>query len=124
MIDRDDCTSLSYALGVNLDGWFGEGSVDVINWNRVVGVGSTAHQLVLRIYAKLSLLARNINDHCESSAVACFCHEFGSDELGNRLGEVDTVDKDINVDDLLERSSLGSLLHIPLDNVVPAISFH
>jgi len=48
MIDRDDCTSLSYALGIDLNGWFGERSIDVVNWNRIVGVGSTAHQLELR----------------------------------------------------------------------------
>ena len=47
MIDGDDCTSFPDTLGVNLDGWFGEGGVDVVNWNRVVGVGGTAHQLVL-----------------------------------------------------------------------------
>ena len=49
MIDGDDCTSLSYALGINLDGWFGERSIDVVNWNRVVGVGSATHQLVLGV---------------------------------------------------------------------------
>jgi hypothetical protein len=124
MIDGDDCTSLSDSLGVHLDGWFGERSVDVVNWDRIVGVGSATHQLERRIWSKESLLARDINDHCESSTVACLCHEFGGDEFGNWLREVDTVDKDINVNDLLERSSLGSLLHIPLDNVVPTISFH
>jgi len=64
-------------------------------------------------------LARNINDYCESPAVTCLGHEFRSDEFGDWLREVDTVDKDINIDDLLEWSALGSLLHIPLDNVVP-----
>jgi hypothetical protein len=49
MIDRDDCTSLSNALGVNLNGWFGEGGIDVVDRNRVVGVGSTTRQLELRI---------------------------------------------------------------------------
>ena len=119
MIDGDDCTSLSDSLGVNLHGWFGERSVDVVNWNRIVGVGSTTHQLRLGQQRRLSLLARNIDNYCESSAIACFGHEFGGDELGNWLRKVDTVDKDINVDDLLEWSSLGSLLHIPLDDVVP-----
>ena len=64
-------------------------------------------------------LARDINDYCESPAVTCLGHEFRSDEFGDWLREVDTVDKDINIDDLLEWSALGSLLHIPLDNVVP-----
>jgi hypothetical protein len=49
MIDRDDCTSLSDSLGVDLDGWFGEGGVDVVNGNRIVGVGGTIGQLELRI---------------------------------------------------------------------------
>jgi hypothetical protein len=87
-----------------------------------VRVGSTAHQLVLGVGTRVSLLARDINNYCESSAVACLCHEFGGDELGNWLREVDTVDKDIDVDNLLEWSSLGSLLHIPLDDIVPKLS--
>ena len=41
MVDGDDSTSLSDSLGVNLNGWFGERSVDVVNWDRVVWVGST-----------------------------------------------------------------------------------
>lgn len=87
-----------------------------------MGVGSTTRQLVLQVRMRCDLLARDINDYCESSAIACFGHEFGGDELGNWLREVDTVDKDVNVDDLLEWPSLGSLLHIPLDNVVPDLS--
>jgi hypothetical protein len=70
------------------------------------------------------LLARDINDYRESSAIACFGHELGGDELGNGLREIDTVDKDVDVDDLLEGSSLLGLGHIPLDDVVPMQSAH
>jgi len=45
MINRDDCTSLSDALGVDLDGGLGEGGVDVVDWNRVVGIGGADCQL-------------------------------------------------------------------------------
>lgn len=45
MINGDDCTSLSDALGVDLDGGLGEGSVDVVDWDRVVGVGGAESQL-------------------------------------------------------------------------------
>jgi hypothetical protein len=49
MIDRDDCTSLSDALGVDLDSWIGEGSVDIVDWDRVVWVGSTTLQIYSRV---------------------------------------------------------------------------
>jgi hypothetical protein len=64
-------------------------------------------------------LARDIDDNSESSLVARLGHELGGDEFGDWLREVDTVDKDINIDNLLERSTLGSLGHVPLDNVLP-----
>ncbi len=38
MIDGDDGTSLADALGVDLDGRGGEGRVDVVNRDGVVGV--------------------------------------------------------------------------------------
>ena len=84
-----------------------------------MGVGSTTHQLMLEKQMRASLLARNINDYCKTSTITCFGHKFGCDEFGDWLREVDAVDEDINVDDLLERSSLGGLLHVPLDDIIP-----
>jgi hypothetical protein len=48
-------------------------------------------------------------------------HKLGGNELGDGLREVDAVDENINVDNLLERSTLGSLCHIPLDDIVPGV---
>jgi hypothetical protein len=39
MINRNDGTPLPDALGVHLDGRFGEGRIDVVDGDRVVGVG-------------------------------------------------------------------------------------
>jgi hypothetical protein len=47
MINGDDGTSLSDPLGVDFDGGFGERGVDVVDGDRVVGVGSAANQLDL-----------------------------------------------------------------------------
>jgi hypothetical protein len=44
MINGDDGTSLSDALGVNLDGGFRERGVDVVDRDRVVGVGCATRQ--------------------------------------------------------------------------------
>lgn len=46
MIDRNDGTSLSDALGIHLDGGLGERGVDIVNGDRVVRVCRTGHQHV------------------------------------------------------------------------------
>jgi hypothetical protein len=43
MINRDDGTSLSDALGIDFDGGLGERSVDVVDGDRVVRVGGAAN---------------------------------------------------------------------------------
>lgn len=42
MINGNNGTSSSDALGVDIDGWRGESGVDTVNWNGVVRVGRTA----------------------------------------------------------------------------------
>jgi hypothetical protein len=42
VVDRDDGTSLSDALGVDIDGGFRESGVDIVDGNRVVRVGSAS----------------------------------------------------------------------------------
>lgn len=68
-----------------------------------------------------SLLARHINNDGETSLVSGLGNELGGDELRDRLREVDAVDKDVDVENLLEWTALGRLCHVPLDNVVPAM---
>lgn len=63
-------------------------------------------------------LARNVNNDREAAALTGLSHELGGDELGDGLREVDAVDEDVNVEDLLERSALRGLGHVPLDNVL------
>ena len=45
VIDRDDGASFPDALRIDLDGWFGEGSVDIVNRDRIVRVGGASCQL-------------------------------------------------------------------------------
>lgn len=56
MINRNDGTPLPDALGVHLDGRFGEGRIDAVDGNRVVGVGGA----VVSARAPLSHIFRDI----------------------------------------------------------------
>lgn len=93
-------------------------------------------------------LARHINDNSQPAALARLSDKVGGDELGDGLGQIDTVDKDVNcrcqlcaietthdvgicrsswvttavsrtIENLLERTALGSLGHVPFENVLP-----
>lgn len=62
-----------------------------------MGVGRADSSAVSRWSSSDSYsLARNINDNRESSRLAGLGHEFGSDEFGDGLGEVDAIDKDVD----------------------------
>ena len=95
MVDRDDGASLADALGVDLDGRLRERRVDVVNRDGVVRVGGATRQLGSVDGAKISSLARDVDDDGQSSRLAGLREELGRDELRDRLGEVDAVDEDV-----------------------------
>lgn len=64
-------------------------------------------------------LARDIDDNAQSTISSSFGDEFRSDKLGNRLGEVDAVDENVDIEDFGEWAALGGFGHVPLDDVFP-----
>lgn len=64
-------------------------------------------------------LARDIDDNAQSTIRSSFGDEFRSDKLGNRLGEVDAVDENVDIEDFGEWTALGRFGHVPLDDVFP-----
>ena len=78
MVDGNDGTSLPDAFSIHFDRRLRERRVDVVYWDRVVRVGG---------------IARNVHYDGQPARVSSLSHEFGSDKLGNGLGEVDAVDK-------------------------------
>ena len=78
-----------------------EGGVDVVDGDRVVGVGG---------------VARDVADNAQAARLSR--QRLGVDEGRDLGGEVDAVDEDIGLDDLLVRARLGGgLLDVPLDDV-------
>lgn len=96
VVDRNDCASLADALGVHLDGGLGERGVDIVDGDGVVRVGGTTCQLVHSSAQSSCSLARNVDDDGQPSRLSGLGHEFRRDEFGNRLREVDAVDKDVD----------------------------
>lgn len=64
-------------------------------------------------------LARDIDDNAQSTIRSSFGDEFRGDKLGNRLGEVDAVDENVDIKDFGEWTALGRFGHVPLDDVFP-----
>ena len=52
--------------------------------------------LKLRMRETIDSLARDIDDDRETTGITGLSDEFGGDELGDRLGEVDAVDEDVD----------------------------
>lgn len=90
--------------------------IDVVDWDRVVGVSS---------------VATDIDNNCQLTIG--IGQRFSVDEVGDGLIEVNAVDKDIGflrlasyqftrrslltLNNLIERTALGGLGHIPLQDV-------
>lgn len=88
-------------LDVNPNGRVVEGGINIINRDWVVGVGSVAR------------------DIAHDAEVPVGNVQAGQvDKVGDLLGEVNAVDKDVRLDNLGEGSALSGLRHIPLENVL------
>lgn len=100
VINADDA-QLWLLLDLDWDRWLVECGGDGVNWNWVVWVGG---------------ISADIADDRQRAAWGF--QALVVNEVWNLGGQVDAVDEDIAVDDLLEWSTLGSLGHIPLDDVL------
>lgn len=128
MVDGNDSTSLADALGVDFNGGGGEGGVDRVDGDGVVRVGRAEEGGFVSLRSgffegkrkkKRDALARDIDDNAQSTISSSFGDEFRSDKLGNRLGEVDAVDENVDIEDFGEWAALGGFGHVPLDDVFP-----
>lgn len=100
MINRDN-TQLWTLLDLDRNSWLIESGSDSVDRHRVVRVGSISRDVADDAELAVWVLERSVVD-----------------KVRDLEGEVDAVDKDISIDDLLERSTLGRLSHIPLDDVL------
>lgn len=92
---------------INVHCRVGERRIDVVNWDRVI---------------RVSRIAAHVHDDAQPSRCARGLYLLLGQEWRNRRREVDAVDEDVNVEDFLEGAALGSLLHVPLEDVVPELS--
>lgn len=76
-----------------------KGGVDRVDGDRIVGVGG---------------VARDIDN---DGQVALVVEHLGGEERGDGLVKVDTVDKDLGLEDAGEGASGLGLGHVPLDNL-------
>jgi hypothetical protein len=64
---------------------------------RSVSSASTASPAVVQSYLEdLNLLARDVDDDAQSPVLSSLGDEIGRQELGDRGGQVDAVDKDVD----------------------------
>lgn len=89
----------------NGDRRFRERSVDVVDRNRVV---------------RVRRIATDVDHDPQLARLASSSDRLGGDERGDLGREVDAVDEDVDVEDLLEGTTLSGLRHIPLHDVIPA----
>ena len=88
------------------DGWIREGGIDAINGygiERIGGITADIHG-----DGQPSRLTRRVD--------LCLC-----EERRNQRREVDAVDEDIDIEDLLEWSTLGCLRQIPFEDIISEI---
>jgi hypothetical protein len=94
------------ALDFHSDGRVCEPSVHIVDGDRIV---------------RVCRIAAHIHDDLEATAWTGVVDEVVGNEVRDRCGEVDAVDEDVNIKDLLERTTLRSLCHVPLHNVITKI---
>ena len=116
MVDGDDRHPMVTFTDLDLDGRFGErgvyGRVDGDRVVRVGGATKTVSHLQPSILGNTSAgawrrrygdsLARNIDDHSQSTFRTLFLDKLVGQEFGNRSGQVNTVDKDVDCNDRIE----------------------
>ena len=78
--------------------------------NRVYGNG------IVRVRS----VATDIDDNPQTSVLPRSSDLLLRHERGDRGTEIDAVDENISLQDLGERTALGRLIHVPLQNVIPA----
>lgn len=100
MIDGDNTQSW-LTLDLYWYSWLIEGSRNGVDWNWVVWVGG---------------VGRNVANDAELTVLGGQALQV--DEVRDLGGKVYAVDEDIALNNLREWSSLGSLSHIPLENVL------
>jgi hypothetical protein len=107
VVDRDHGHPRVSLTDLDLDGRFRERGVDRgVDGDRVVRVGSAAERIihvnsVSRSYSIMSRgglnsLARNVDDDAQPPVLSSLGDEIGRQELGDRGGQVDAVDKDVD----------------------------
>lgn len=104
VVDADHAQGQTVAAFGQRDGHcgLGEGGVDVVDWDGVVGVGG---------------VARDIADNAQATRVGG--QRLGVDEGRDLGGEVDAVDENVRLDNLLVGTRLGrGLGKIPLEDVL------
>lgn len=106
MVDGDDVE-----MGVSRTNFSGncravEGGVHIVNWYRVVGVGG---------------IAADVDNNGETAILSSLDDLLGGDEGRDGRREIYAVDEDVDIQNLLEWSTLSGFSHIPLVDVVTAI---
>lgn len=89
------------------DGRIREGGIDVVNGYGIERIGG---------------VAADIHDEGQPPRLTRRFDLFFCDERRDGRGEVDAVDEDINVQDFLERATLGRLRQVPFEDVIPEVT--
>ena len=87
-------------------GWFLESRIDTVDRNRV--------EWVRRV-------AAHVDDHPQPTTRTSSVYLFVGNEWRYLRVQVNGVDENINVQYLLERSTLGSFVQVPLEDVLPRL---
>lgn len=96
-----------YSPDINSNGRLVKGGVDVVDGYGVIRIRS---------------VAADVDYHAQASVFASSNSCLTGDEVWDLGGQINAVDKDINVQNLRERASLCSLCHVPLEDIIPGLS--
>src|SRR6266508_1541422 len=92
-----------YSPHINRNRRFIERGIDGVDRNRVEGI---------------CCITADIDNNTQPTGFACFGNRFIRDKWRDLRGEIDAVHKDIDIEDLVKRTTLGCFSHIPLEDVV------
>jgi hypothetical protein len=71
----------------------GIGLCGLVVLRSVLSISIASHHIIL---VDLNSLARNVDDNAQPPILSSLGDEIGRQELGDRGGQVDAVDKDVN----------------------------